>query len=132
MTMSHLDARYGRTSRRGGVIGIVIAAVVIVGLAAWWFVWASPIDTGPSLDWQDKGFQVVSDAQIDATFLVTLDPGNAAECAVEALDESYGVVGWKVVDVPASTDRMRTFATPLRTTEHAVTGTVHECWLVTT
>jgi len=128
--MTDLDARYGRTSRRGGIVGVVVASAVIVALAVWWFVWADPVGTGPSLEWQDNGFQSVSDGQVDATFLVTLDPGNAAQCAVEALDESFAVVGWRIVDVPSSGDRMRTFTVPIRTTEHPVTGTVHDCWVV--
>ena len=129
--MTNLDARYGRTSRRGGLIGIVIAALVVVGLAAVWFIWARPIDTGPSLDWQDRGFQIKSDAEIDSSFLVTLDPGNAAQCVVEALDESFGVVGWRLIDVPASDTRIRTFDESILTTAHAVTATVHDCWLAT-
>jgi len=127
--MTDLDARYGRTSRRGGLVGVVLAALVVVGLAVAWFAWARPIDTGPSLDWEDRGFQIQSDARIDASFLLTLDPGHAARCAVEALDASYGVVGWRIVDVPASSDRIRTFTTTILTTAHPVTGTVHQCWL---
>lgn len=127
--MSDLDARYGRTSRRGGVIGVVVAAAVVVALAVWWFVWAHPIDTGPVLEWQDTGGRVVSNAQIESRFQVTLDPGNAAQCAVEAQNASLGVVGWKVVDVPASTDRMRSFTAEIRTTEPGSSGTVHDCWL---
>ncbi len=128
--MTQLDARYGRTSRRGGVIGVVVAALVVVGLAIWWFAWAHPIDTGPTLVWEDTGGQVVSDSQIDSTFQVTLDPGNAAQCAVEALDDSLGVIGWKVIDVPTSTDRLRTFTASILTTAPGHSGTVYTCWLV--
>ncbi len=129
--MTNLDARYGRRTRRGGVVGIVVAAAVLVGLAVWWFVWAHPIDTGPTLAWEDLGFSGITNTQVDVASQVTIDPGNAAECAIEAIDESHGIVGWKVVDLPASDDRIRTIQTSVLTTQHPVTGDVHDCWLVT-
>jgi hypothetical protein len=50
-------------------------------------------------------------------------------CAVHALNASYGIVGWVVVDVPPSEQWTRVFDTTLRTSEFAVTGLLYECWL---
>jgi hypothetical protein len=49
-------------------------------------------------------------------------------CAVEALDEKFGVVGWKLVELPASTERIRHLEARVRITQPATTGLIHSCW----
>ncbi len=130
--MSSLDSRYGRTSRKGTVVGIVIAAAVLVGLALWWFFWANPVSTtGTALDVENIGFQILSDSQAQATVQVAVDPGTPVQCAVEAQDESFGVVGWKVVDLPASSQPIQTFTTTLLTTQASVSASAETCWVPT-
>jgi len=125
-----LDARYGRTPRRRGVVAVAVAAAVLVGLAIAWFVWARPIDTGAQVQWVDRGFTTPSDSEAQATFVVTLDTGSAAQCAVEARNDDFAIVGWKVVDVPVSSERSRTFTVDLRSTDQAVAVAVNSCWIV--
>jgi hypothetical protein len=48
---------------------------------------------------------------------------------VQALDSRYGVVGWKIVDVPPSDQRTRLLTERLRTTNRAETGLIYRCWL---
>jgi hypothetical protein len=50
-------------------------------------------------------------------------------CAVQALNASYGIVGWTVVDLPPAEVRTRVFNQPLHTSEQAVTGLLYECWV---
>ena len=56
-------------------------------------------------------------------------PGTTASCALEALNEKYAVIGWKIVELPASSERTRSFTDVVRTSEPAVTGLIYRCWL---
>ena len=55
--------------------------------------------------------------------------GRAVDCAVEAQNSGFGVVGWKIVHLPASDQRSVTYTTSLATSERAVTGLIYRCWL---
>jgi len=48
---------------------------------------------------------------------------------VQALNSTFAIVGWVIVDVAASSERTRTFTKTVRTTELAVTGLIYRCWL---
>ncbi len=39
-----------------------------------------------------------------------LPAGTSVACAIEAQDEEHGVVGWKVVEIPASDTHLRAFS----------------------
>jgi Domain of unknown function (DUF4307) len=126
-----LDARYGRTPRRSlqrrwFVAGV--AGAFVLALAAW-LVWAGLLAPAAQLEATDTGHVVVSDSRVNVRFAVTVDPGRKVGCALEALDESFTVVGWKLVDLPVSSDRTRTFSEDVRTSEQAVTGLIYRCWL---
>ena len=126
-----LDERYGRTpssGRRNRTIGIVVAAVFAVVLVSW-VVWAGLIAPGASLETRDVGHTVVDDHTVIVEFGVTTEPRVEVSCVVEALNESFGVVGWKQVDLPVGDQRDRVFTETLRTSEPAVTGLIYKCWL---
>ncbi|PCN49511.1 hypothetical protein Csp2054_00690 [Curtobacterium sp. 'Ferrero'] len=126
-----LDDRYGRTpSRRRRSRALAIAAAVaIVVVFAVWVVWAGPGQTSHGLDSDDVGYKVLSDHTTVVRSQVSVDPGTRADCAVQVLDKSYTIVGWKVVDLPASDQRSRTISTEVRTTTRGVTGLIHDCWV---
>jgi hypothetical protein len=94
-----------------------------------WVIWAGPGQTDHGLDTDDVGYQVVSDHETVVHTQVSVDPGTAVRCAVQVLDKSYGIVGWKVVAVPASEQQSRTITTHVRTTTRGVTGLIHTCWV---
>ena len=56
-----------------------------------------------------------------------LDSVDATELVV-MLDEEFGIVGWRVVEYPASTTITRAFVETIPTVATATTGTVHSCW----
>jgi Domain of unknown function (DUF4307) len=129
--VSDLDLRYGRTprrklQRRWFVIGV--AVVFVVALVAW-LVWAGLLGAAAQLETSDTGHVIVSDSLVSVRFAVTVDPGTKVGCALEALDESFTVVGWKLIDLPVSSNRTRTFSEDVRTSEQAVTGLIYRCWL---
>jgi hypothetical protein len=48
---------------------------------------------------------------------------------VQALNSTFGIVGWKIIEIPPSTVWTRTFQERLVTSEQAVTGLLYECWV---
>jgi len=127
-----LDARYGRgggNTRRSRVIAIVAAAVGLVVVVAW-VVWGGLLGPDASLEARDLGFEIIDDGHIRVEYEVTSDAGAEVSCAVQALNESFTVVGWKIVQLPVSEQRTRSFTEELRTSELAVSGLIYRCWLL--
>lgn len=126
-----LDARYGRSPRsrkREKQLGIVVAAAFAVVLVAW-VVWASLDAAGSTLATKDVAHSINSDTSVEVTFQLSVDPGTPTYCAVQALNERFAVVGWKVIEVPPSDSFNRTITETVRTTELANTGLIYRCWL---
>lgn len=126
-----LDSRYGRSSgtrRRRRVIGVLAAAVFAVVLVAW-VVWGGLFGENAELETRDLGHEIISDSLVRVQFEVTSDADGSISCAVQALNESFTVVGFKVITLPDGGERTRQFTEDVRTTELAVTGLIYRCWL---
>lgn len=126
-----LDERYGRTPsrlRQRRVFALVVAAAFGVAFAAW-LVWAGLQSNSASIEFRDVGYEIVDDSLVTVTWQVTVEPNTPVRCAVEALNQSFSVVGFTTVDVEPSTERTRTFTEEVRTTELAVSGLIYRCWL---
>jgi hypothetical protein len=131
LSSSALDERYGRTranSRGARVIGITVAVVFALVLSAW-VVWAALDGDSANIEFRDVAHEITDDTSVSVTWQVTAEPGSELSCAVEALNEGFTVVGWKIVDLPPSEQRTRVFTETLRTTELAVSGLIYRCWL---
>jgi hypothetical protein len=127
-TQDMLDERYGRTSspRKRWTIGIVIGvAAVLIALFAWMTV-ASTLDD-VAID--TTGFTVDDARTVTLSFQITAPPGRTVACALEAQDEEHGIVGWRIVEFPASDLRARAFREAIPTTAEATTGLVNDCWV---
>ncbi|WEO76193.1 DUF4307 domain-containing protein [Cryobacterium sp. SO2] len=128
---SNLDDRYGRTPgtrlRDRRVLWITASVFALILTA--WVVWAGLDGSAPSIEARDTRHQIIDDNSISVTFEVSLPTGNASSCAVQALNESFTVVGWKVIDLPASDEYTRSFTEVLHTTELSNTGLIYRCWL---
>jgi hypothetical protein len=126
-----LDSRYGRTrsnSRRTKwIVGGTGAAFVAV--FAVWLVWGGLLTPPASLDVTDVGHVIVDDSLVQVRYELNVAPGTATRCAVQALNSTFAIVGWNIVDIPASDTRTRTLETDVRTTELGVTGLIYRCWL---
>jgi len=126
-----LAVRYGRTpagAKKNRLFFIVSAAIFAVVLVAW-VVWAGLDSSGASFQAQDTGHTVVDAHSVSIDFTLNAPPGSSAACALQAQSETFSIVGWKVVEIPASTERTRGFTQVVRTTEMAVTGLIYRCWL---
>lgn len=129
--MSTLDSRYGRTPERQRhirLIAILAGAGVLVVVTAW-VLWVGLLGPSASLGSRDLAYQLDGDSAIEVRYEVTMDAGQTASCALEALNSDFGIVGWKVVDIPASQTTTRQFRETLATSEPAVTGLIYRCWL---
>lgn len=131
MSSTRLEARYGRTPerrRRSRLIAILAAAGVVVVVVAW-VLWVGLFGPAASLGSRDLGYVVQGDDAIEVRYEVTMNAGDTASCALQALNSDFGIVGWKVVDIPASDQGTRQFQQTLVTSEEAVTGLIYRCWL---
>ncbi|MEJ1229517.1 MAG: DUF4307 domain-containing protein [Galbitalea sp.] len=130
MSASDLNARYGRTTtrrRRNLIFAIGFGGAIVVVFAAW-AIWAGLFVPGASVESTDVGNSRVSANQILVRWEISEDPGTRSKCAVQALDSNFGIVGWKIVTIPPSTQRSRTLSTVVRTAQPAVSGLIYLCW----
>ncbi len=138
MVDSALAERYGRTGtdrRRRLVLGIAAASGVLLAVVAW-VVWVGLFSPSASLEARDTGYSgpgggalTSDDASVDIRFEVTTDPGTPVSCALQALNEQFAIVGWKVVELAPAESRTRSLVENVRVTEPAVTGLIYRCWL---
>ncbi|MGS0560963.1 DUF4307 domain-containing protein [Microbacterium aurugineum] len=125
-TAQQLDERYGRTRRRRlpWIIGGAIALVVIGA-----FSWMTVSQSIASVDADDLGFTLVDEYSVDVSFQVTGVQGKDVVCALEALDEEFGVVGWKIVEIAAGDSHSQAVSVTIPTVAQATTGLVNTCWV---
>ena len=124
-TAAELDERYGRTRRRRTpwIVGGVIAGVLVAA-----FGWMTVAQSMASVDADDLGFELVDEHTVDVRFQVSGVQGKNIVCIVEALDEEFGVVGWKLVEI-APESHSEAVSTTVPTVSAATTGLVNTCWV---
>ena len=131
MTHSDLDARYGRTparSRRMRLLAIAAAVGVAVVVIAW-VMWVGLLGPSASLETKDVGYVALSDDSAEVRWQLTAPADTEVSCALKAVSEKHAIVGWRVVEVPASSETTRILRATLRTSEPIVSGSVFRCWL---
>jgi hypothetical protein len=130
-TSGRLSSRYGRTrrSRRRNLWLFGGVALAFVAVFTAWVVWAGLDGARDGVDVQDTAHRIVDDRTVDVSFDLTAPTGVEVACAVQALNEQSAVVGWRIVEYPASTERFRSYTETVRTTELATTGLISSCWL---
>jgi Domain of unknown function (DUF4307) len=131
VSASDLNARYGRTTnrrRRNLIFAIVFGGAILIVFAAW-AIWVGLFQPTASIDFDSTGQSKVASNELRVTWQLSVDPGTPAECAIQALDVNFGIVGWKIVSLPASTLASRSLSTVVRTAQPAVEGNVYQCWI---
>ena len=131
VTAPEIDERYGRTPRnrrRTKIFGWTAAGGFAVVLIAW-LVWGGVFEGVDKVVSLDIGHTILSESEIEVTFQITENPGEEVSCALVAENETYSVVGWKIVELPASEQRTRQFTEIVRTTEPSANGLIYRCWL---
>lgn len=129
-TQQMLDERYGLTrsarARRVRLVVVGVAGTVAVAALAW-STWVSAAD---AVHADVTGFDLVDSHRVTVSFQVTAPVGEPIACALEAQDTEHGVVGWKVVEYPASADPARAMRETIPTVAAATTGLVNSCWVI--
>ena len=78
---------------------------------------------------QDIGFSVKDPTQVILDFELTKPMDSVAICSLEALNEQFGQVGYKTIEIgPQETSKVR-LSVSINTTELATTALVDECRL---
>lgn len=127
-TQDMLDERYGRT-RSVASRWIVWVAAVAGAAAIGWFVWTTIAGTLDDVGLDNTGYEIVDERSVVVSFQITAPVGRSVACALEAQDVEHGVVGWRVVEFPASDQHARAFRETIPTTALATTGLVNSCWV---
>ncbi|MDN5668296.1 MAG: DUF4307 domain-containing protein [Renibacterium salmoninarum] len=128
-----LAQRYGskrrKLSRKRKLWLIAVAAVLVLFFISW-----LTFGKGPTAENKLLGYQVTDATQTVIEFQVNKPATATAQCAVQALDNGYAVVGWKVVTIPPNADQTANTSqrVELRTDALAVTATVDSCWIAKT
>ncbi len=125
-TAAELDARYGRGRPRRSlwvVLGILASGALALGI--WWTVAANLT----AVDADDLGYEVIDEHAVQLRFQVTAPRDREVVCVLEAQDESKGIVGWRLVRLPASPEHTRAFSERIPTVALATTGLVNTCWV---
>lgn|GEM_PF-96618 len=129
---SDLARRYGRTpARRRRERSILVGgAIAFAAVLVSWVVWAGLDGNTPLVQATDLGHELLDERAVEVTWRLSVPSGNATACVVQALNEDFTVVGWKVVEIPASERPLRTFTETVRTAQQANTGLISHCWLL--
>lgn len=130
-----LASRYGHPSpkpSRAAQKWSIIAALVLGVLATAWMAFSMSIG---ELDYDDVGYSIDSPTRASVDYEVTKDFDDTAQCMLHVLDESYAIVGARIVTIgphegTTEADRSQYFRTDLRTEHLGVTGIVDSCWLL--
>jgi len=133
VSASDLNARYGRTAnrrRRNLIVAIGFGGAIAVVFGAW-AIWVGLFQPSASIEFTDVGNSAVASNKIQVKWELSVNTGTTTECAIQALDANFGIVGWKIVTLPASATRSRTFSRVVQTAQPAVSGNIYQCWLAT-
>ncbi|WP_345751005.1 DUF4307 domain-containing protein [Microbacterium rhizophilus] len=128
-TQAELDDRYGRTRdpvRRRIVWGAVIA---VAALGVGWLGWTAVSGSIDAVSVDGLGYEVRDAHSVEVSFQFTAPAGRSVACAVQALDEQFGVVGWKIVEYEGAADHRTRRTETVPTVAEATTGLVESCWV---
>ena len=126
-----IAARYGRTpakKRRDRLIYLVAGAAGAIIVVAW-VLWAGLDQAGGTLDAEDKGSTIVNARTVSISYQVSMPVGQSASCALQVQNKAHGIVGWRIVTVPASTRYTTSYTNTVLSSEQGVTGLIYRCWL---
>ena len=122
-----LATRYGKKAKLSRSRWLWISAIGIV-LMMLGVLFATIANYNP-VQSQDVGFSVKDPTQVVVDFEITKPMDAIAVCSLEALNEQFGQVGYKAIEIgPQETGKVR-LSVSINTTELATTALVDECRL---
>ena len=126
--------RYGRSPaqlRRKRLMVIISGSTSAILLVAF-LVWVS-VSSATKLDPKTTAYELLGTGEVTVTFSLLKPANSTVICALKALKQDYGTVGYKQVTLAGDKSMNAspvevTKKVTLRTTEQAVTGLVDKCW----
>ena len=102
----------------------MLAAAAVATLS-----WVTISNSLNEVSFDNTGHEIIDDRTVRVSFQATPPAGAAFACAIQALDEDFGIVGWRVLEYPSLEENARAFVETIPTVARATTGTVHSCWV---
>ncbi|GAA3651558.1 DUF4307 domain-containing protein [Microbacterium marinilacus] len=128
-TQAELDDRYGRTARPGRRRLLIAAGAVIAAVVVGWLGWTTVANTMDAVSVDGLGYEVRDEHTVVVSFQLTAPPGRSVACTVQALDQEFGVVGWKIVEYDSDGGHAMSRTETVPTVAEATTGLVETCWV---
>lgn len=128
---SRVANRYGTPKRALSKRAKFLILALVAALSLTWVVW-TVVGGGPSVTQKVLSYNVADATEASVELTMTKDLDVTAQCAVQALNATYAVVGWNVITIGPTTaeeGRTTTINTKVRTDSLAVTGVVDNCWV---
>ena len=130
MTNDYLANRYGNSkakARNQRILWTTVGATLLIGF----FIWSISINfAAPSkISAEVHSFSVISDLQTQMEITVENPTKQNGVCAVQVLNASYAVVGYKELAISGDLGEVATIQAVLNTTNQGVSATVDRCWL---
>lgn len=128
-TQSELDDRYGRSPRPARRRLLWGALILAAAAGTGWLGWNTVSGSLDAVSVDGLGYEVRDEHSVEVSFQLTAPVGRSVACVVQALDEEFGVVGWKVVEYPGDHDHRMSRTETVPTVAEATTGLVESCWV---
>jgi hypothetical protein len=129
-TQAMLDERYGRTRAKTSRIRSSVLAGVVIAVIVGVIAWMSFGNQSNAVNAAATSYKVVDATSTTVTFQLTAPAGSRVACVLEADDTDHGIVGWRVIEYPASSEgHNRTLTEQIPTVGRATTGLVNSCWV---
>jgi len=131
---NQIAERYGRgpSQRARNRLGAIIAASSFGLLFVIWMIWVT-ITGANQLSPKTTAYELLGSGEVNVTFTVVKPANATVVCALKALKQDYGIVGYKEVTLSGNGSQDSTAVevgqkVAFRTTEQAVTALVDRCW----
>lgn len=129
MTNDYLANRYGNSkakARNQRILWTSVGAALLIVFAVWSITvnFAAPSKITAEI----QSFSVIDDLQTRMEINIKNPTEHDGVCAVQVLNNSYSVVGYKEVAIAGELGQASTIEAVLNTTNLGVSATVDRCW----
>jgi len=127
-----LAGRYGDTPQRRGrnrwiLVGLGVFITVVMLM---WAIWGSGLGSKASqLQFTDAANNPIDAHHITVSWTVDAPANTAVDCAIEAQNLGFTVVGYNVYHLKPTSATHQAITKTLVTYEPAVEGSLDKCWL---